>query len=221
MISVPELIFEKDSRVESEFLTRLQQIYMKNRGNEPHTSDATLCPRLSLFRRFNPKPLDLKTLMFFIDGESRGYAAVIVFGEPSEVKGVDEYGIHFSLDVFDTISEAPMELKSTRGNWLVEEHHYWLRQMAFYMLQVPSDIIHLTVMRLNAKKGQAPFEFYTVRFASEEARLKFNEYREWFADKWKIGIRDRNPAVFPRLNEFPSKFPCKDCPYKEECRALV
>lgn len=218
---VPELIIEKNEKLESEFLTRLQQIYMRNRGTEPHTSDATLCPRLSLFRRFNPKPLDLKTLMFFIDGESRGYAAVIVFGQPSEVKGADEYGIRFSLDVFDTVSEAAIELKSTRGNYPVQSHEYWMRQIAFYMLQVQSEFINLIVMRLNPKRDQPPFEFYTVRFKDEQAKQAFNEYRQEFAYLWNLGITQRNPAVFPRLKEYPNKFPCADCPYLKECGELV
>ncbi len=221
MILVPELVFQKNERLESEFLTRLQQNYLRNRGSEPHTSDATLCPRLSLFRRFSPKPLDLKTLMFFIDGESRGYAAVVVFGEPSEVKGVDEYGIHFSLDVFDTVSESPMELKSTRGNYPVHAHDYWSRQMAFYLLQVPTDIIHLIVMRLNPRRDQPPFEFYAVRFKDEFAKQKFDFYRQDFARKWNIGIMQRNPAVFERLPDYPNKFPCSSCPYKEECGQLA
>lgn len=112
-----------------------------------------------------------------------------------------------------------MELKSTRGNYPVESHDYWLRQIGFYMLQVPSDVIHLIVMRLNPK-GKSPFEFYSVRFKSEDARQKFNEYRKEFARLWNIGIMQRNPAVFPRLAEYPDKFPCRDCPYKEECKNL-
>lgn len=221
---IPRLRVEPNPKLESEFLARLNEKYGITRGDEIHTSDLTLCLRLSFFRRFMPKPLTPKTLMFFIDGESRGVVLQILFGEPSEVKGVDDLGVHYSLDMFDTVTENILELKSTRGNYPVESHDYWLRQIGLYMLQLNYDEAWLVVMWLNPKKDQSPFGFYRLTWEDEKAKISFNSWRVDTVHLVKelMVLHDIKEVArrIPKLPQYPDKFPCKECPYKQECGEL-
>lgn len=208
-----EYTLTESKGLEAKLLERLEAGYSKLREGV-HVSDLVLCPRQSLFRRFDPKPPTSEELSFYIDGAARHRALQALYGDGIAEHEVELEGVSCHVDIYD---DRVIEYKSTRGAKAVSEH--WLRQVIYYLLATKTREGTLIVQRINYKKAKSgkptPFEVYTVSVTP----LQFEHALEDF--------RSRRSAFLAALEAKDMKLApiwrgegdwlCRGCRFREPC----
>ncbi len=208
----------EDKQIEQRILENLKSEYSLVR-DEIHVTDLVLCLRQSLFRKFKRIPPGIKQLGYFLDGARRHetlqklYSAKDPAHIIAEKKGVFE-GVSFSIDIYHNI---PIEFKTTRASRAISDH--WIRQLAYYMLAVDSNVGILQVQRIMPRDNEDLFPSYLLEFTSEEQRLSWlNEFHE--RRNMMYYAYDRSDVSMAPIYRGDNSWVCKECPYKFDCDAI-
>lgn len=172
--------------------------------------------RESLYRRINPKPLDLKTLQYFVDGARRHEALQELLGVDSEAP-VTKHGVVGHIDMLDegTLDFIPVEIKSTRARENIPDHYY--TQLSYYCILLGVRHGRLVIQRIMSKED--PWEFYDIEWTQEEIG-EIEEELKYKADLFQKALSSKDPSVLPKVHE-NMNWKCKSCKYKEECDTLA
>jgi len=182
-----------------------------------HVSDITLCPRRSVMRFLDPKPLTLNDMMYFISGESmhRAIQALARWIGRSRMKTeeqVEYKGVFGHIDA--VIDGIICEFKSTRSKKHGFKKHY-KEQLQCY--QAMSNNGNGKLMSISITNFDQPFQVFESNMNNGEIKERLDwieregkQYKEAKEKKdWKIArcIKDDDEM----------NWLCRNCPYKDPC----
>jgi CRISPR/Cas system-associated exonuclease Cas4 (RecB family) len=190
--------------------TFLEGLKKKNSTPRPdiHVSDLTLCLREAFFRKVAPKPPSEKTLGYFVDGARRHSALQGLTNYTAEFK-VKKWGITGSIDL---LSDAPIEIKTTRGKSGISNHY--LKQLGYYACLLEKTIGYLVIQRLIT--SEKTWEFYKVEFTDGEIAFLSEEIQKR-AMILEAALELKNMNSLPKVDN-EDKWKCIRCDYITECR---
>ncbi|HZW58265.1 MAG TPA: hypothetical protein VFF30_18395 [Nitrososphaerales archaeon] len=209
------IAIREDRQIEQRVLQNLGQEFGVLRSGI-HVSDLVLCLRQAAFRKLRPVPFTLKQLGYFLDGARRHEALQRLYSQNdpahiiNEKKGIFE-DVSYSIDIYHSI---PIEFKTTRSNSVISDH--WIRQLAYYMLAVNSNIGILQLQRIMARREDGIFPAFLVEFSTEIQRTTWlREFRKR-RDLLHNALVKKDPALAP-IERGEGRWVCRDCQYSAEC----
>lgn len=181
-----------------------------------HVSDLVLCPRQSVFRKIDPKPLSDVELMFFSLGASHHAAVQALMKSLGEERVQIEKKIKYkditgSIDL--VIDGIPTEIKTQRTKTHSVKSHY-TSQLKCYMAMLGSEIGKIiTIGLINYEK---PFEEFDINMQEWE----LEEQRMWLeieAKQYKIALDSKKPLLARHVIGSELEWKCSSCPFRKEC----
>lgn len=184
-----------------------------------HVTDLTLCPRKSIFRKLEPKPITNKELNFFTSGRAI-HAAIeeLAQAEPKFdiEKEVTWEGIKGTIDLYDSQNNIPIECKSTRVKTVVEAKKFHIEQLKAYMAMknsIKGIILYQCLLNFDDKPF-VEFEFETTVEQNKETLqvllIKAKDYAK--------NLENKTPMLAENVFDNPEmNWLCRDCPYYEKC----
>ena len=191
------------------FLRKLYERYNNDVRGGVHISDLTYCVRQSFFRKVNPQPHSLKTLQFFVDGNSRHSALQSLLGLRSEVS-VERFGVRGTIDI---LSDVPIEIKTTRAANALPDHYF--KQLGFYAVLCGVSEGYLVVQRINCGDDGAPWEFHHVEWSVDEMEKLECELKEK-SRLFRQALVSGDVSLLPCLDS-SMRWKCRYCLYSKEC----
>ena len=203
------MIKTEAKELKERFLKKLYERYNNGARGGIHVSDLTYCVRQSFFRKTNPQPHSLKTLQFFVDGGRRHETLQELLGVRSEVP-VERFGVKGTIDI---LSDAPIEIKSTRAANALPDHYF--KQLGFYAVMCEVSEGYLVVQRINCGDDGAPWEFYYVQWTVDEIKKLEDELKEK-SRLLRQALDSKDFSLLPRLDS-SMRWKCRYCFYSKEC----
>jgi len=199
----------KEDNLKQKFLKKLDEkynVYSQRKG--VHITDLTYCLLQSFYRKTNPKPHNIRTLQFFVDGARRHEALQELLGIESEVY-VKKFGVVGSIDI---LLEFPVEIKTTRAQKNLPPHYF--KQLGFYAVLCGVKEGYLIVQRINCKNN-VPWEFYHIQWDNREIEDLERELRDK-ANLFANALKLNNANSLPKLDS-SMQWKCRYCLYTKEC----
>ncbi len=194
----------EDIKLKQVFLDNLTKSYSNQKEGLFVTDFVGYCLRKSYWRRVKPKPIDEKTLGYFVDGNRRHETLQDLAGFKAEVS-VQKYGLRGRIDM---IGEYPIEIKSTRSTRTEEVNEHYLKQLITYCLMTETNTCILMVQFINS----GCWKFHKITFTADEL-VEAEDRIIQQVQLLKDALEDKDPNDLP----YPPTWECKDCQHKEEC----
>ena len=196
------------------FLTKLDAYYNNGKVREGlHISSLIFCLRQNFFRKVNPQPHSLKTLQFFVDGNSRHSALQSLLGLRSEVR-FERFGVVGTVDILD--GKFPVEIKTTRAANAVPEHYF--TQLSYYCVLLGVCEGFLVIQRVNCKDEKDPWEFIHVEWSVDEMEKLECELKEK-SRLFRQALDSGDGSLLPCLDS-SMRWKCRYCFYSKDCGGI-
>lgn len=187
-----------------------------------HVSDLTLCPRKSVERRLNRRPITNKELNFFTSGRAihdaiQNLARAGGDDKRFEVeKEVEQGGISGHIDLYDTMHNVLIECKSMRVKEVKEPKPHHVEQLKAYMAMTKSPVGVILYQALLHFEDE-PFKEFEITMGEDEAAAKMESL---FRDKalFAEAEKQKNPMIARGVfRDTGLNWLCRDCPMKAKC----
>lgn len=195
-----------------------------------HVSDL-LCPRQSVFKATSPKPLTNMELGFFLLGRSMHEAAQELMrnsDEPGRFRVEKEVwfdqDLEAHIDLFDSATRTPLELKTARVADMVQPKPHYLKQLHRYMAMTNSlngNVIVFMINHFQSKINKdTPLKEWPITFTPEqllEAKVQLLRDKTMF----KIALDAKDPAkAHGVMLDKELNWLCTNCKWLNECQAI-
>jgi hypothetical protein len=180
-----------------------------------HLSDL-ISPRKAYFKKTDPKPPDIKEILYFVSGLGIEKELTNLLGE-RHVRTRERSGIYYSPDLFNDFGGdygiLLAEVKSRRRNLadpekIMEDYDYYLQQLSGYLALEHKNKGALIVLSLAEKvddshRTEPVLATYLVEYTKPELKQRRKELTK-VRDLLDTAIRTKAPGDFDDLPKCPS-----------------
>jgi len=140
-----------------------------------HVSDVCLCPRMSVFRKVDRRPIGAKTVSIYAVGKAIHEAVQLLYKQDKRTFEIEKYvefeDIQGSVDIYDRRRNIPLEFKTTRASEIKEPKSYHVEQLKYYMSMLGAQrgyLIYQLLMLMHF--GETPFKAFSITMNVQERR---------------------------------------------------
>ena len=205
-------------------LHALEKEYEARARQGIHYSELIYCPRQALLRRLDPKPLTIRTMMFFFIGECvhRGIEHLLKKYYPDEVeieKAVQYKGLIGTMD--SIINKTVCEYKTSWSSKPEMKQQYRDQAEGYIAMSDAEQGKVMIIMLMWILKGKIPFQIHELKMAGEDKKKRL-EWIESETISYKNAL-DKNDWTLARaVKNTPMEWKCSkgteyECPYLKQC----
>lgn len=188
-----------------------------------HVSDVCLCPRLNVFRKFDRRPIDAKTVSIYSAGKATHEAVQLLYRSDKRTFEIEKYveheDIQGSIDIYDRRRNTPLEFKTTRASEIKEPKSFHVEQLRYYMSLLESAEGYM-IYQLLMHFGNTPFKTFRILMNAQERKDQRDKLVKE-VNSLKRAMEAADPSLARSVDKDPSlNWLCKDCPYLADCKKI-
>ena len=206
----------------------LMQETMEEWNSKPrdgyHVSDVCLCPRLTVFRKVDRRPIGAKTVSMYSAGKAIHEAIQSLFRSDKRTFEIEKYvefeDIQGSVDIYDRKRNTPLEFKTTRASDIKEPKSFHVEQLRYYISLLPGAQQGYLIYQLLMHFGDTPFKAFRITMNAQQRKDQRNKLVKEI-NSLKRAIEAGSPALARSVDKDPSlNWLCKDCSYLTDCKRI-
>ena len=188
-----------------------------------HISDMLLCPRKTVFQKLQPIPLKMKELNFFTSGRAIHEALQrLALAYPNKYdieKEVTYHGCTGHVDIYDRVSNIPVEAKSMRKAKVDRPKDFHVEQIKSYMAILGADngfILYQLLLHFD----ETPFVVFPITMTARQREIQL-QYIDSDIERFKASINNGDPSLSRHIaNDARYNWLCNDCKYYSQCESM-
>lgn len=205
-------------------LRALKKRYEERNRQGIHYSDLIYCPRQAILRRIDPKPLNIREMMFFFIGECvhRGIEELLKEDDPEHVEIEKKLEHNGLIGTADSIVDGVVcEYKTTWSSKDTLKEHYKDQDEGYIAMSGAKEGKVLIVMLQWILKGIIPFKVHDIKMTEDDKKKRL----EWISvetKSFKMALDAKDWRLARAVKGTPMEWKCAkgeeyQCPWLEQC----